>query len=268
MLVDDGSTDDSVKILKEYARRYDWIRFFPHKENRGVQTVLAESLPLLKGDYIYFGSSDDWVRPGFFAEAMEWARRYPKAGLIFGQIVAVTPAGRQLYVVEVSKWKSARFASPEEYRRECLEAEVAGQSFGGSTIFRKSALVAGGGFRSELGSWCDSFAARVVGLYWGVCYVPKPFMTWVLSPDSLSHSMARRPRAMLKIINRAAYLMRSDEFRDIFPDQHVRRWRRGYRLIVIEQYVLSWFSQKLVRGLAQSKRWRRWRRRWWNLLSG
>lgn len=268
VVVDDGSTDNSVEVIQGYAKRYSWIKFIACRENRGVQAVLAESLPLLAGDYIYFGSSDDYVPPYFFTEAMTQAKRYPKAGMIFGQITAVTPKGRQLYVIKVHKWLTALYADPEKYRRECLEAEVAGQSFVGSTVFKKSALDAVGGFRPELGSWCDSFAARAIGLRYGVCYVPKPFMTWVISSDSLSHATSRRPIKMLKIINRAVKLMRSREFKKYFPEQHIRRWQRGYKLIVLEQYLLSWLGDGLVMRMARSERMRRWRRRWLNLLSG
>lgn len=38
ILVDDGSTDDSVKICDEYAVKYEFIRVM-HQENRGVSAA-------------------------------------------------------------------------------------------------------------------------------------------------------------------------------------------------------------------------------------
>ncbi|MFH1353956.1 MAG: glycosyltransferase family A protein [bacterium] len=267
IIVDDGSTDDSVRIVRGYAKKYAWLKLIVYRKNRGVQVVLGGVMAWLKGEYVYFGAADDYIPSYFFAEAMDWAERYPEAGMIFGEIKAVSTDGEKLYTIKVNKWNKALYAGPDQYRKECLESEVAGQSFVGSTIFRKSALMEVGGFRLKLGSWCDSFAARAIGLRYGVCYVPRPFMTWVISPDSLSHSTSRRPMEMWKIINRAGELMRSREFKNYFPEQHVRRWQRGYKLIVLEQYLLSWLGHGLVMRMAQSEALRRWRRWWLSLLS-
>ena len=46
---------------------------------------------------------------------------------------------------------------------------------------------------------------------------------------------------MLDMIARAAWLMRSAEFSDRFPEQHVRQWEQGYRQLVIEQQ--PWFRK-------------------------
>lgn len=267
VVVDDGSTDNSVGVLRSLEKKYPWMRLIAAEKNRGVQVVLEEILPLLAGDYVYFGSSDDYVMPGFFKEAMLWAKKYSEAGMIFGEIVAVNEELERLYVVRVNNWAESLYADPEKYRRECLEGEVAGQSLVGSTVFKKSALDAVGGFRSELGSWCDSFAWRAIGLRYGVCYVAKPFMTWVVSPGSLSHRTSRRPGQMLRIVDRAVRLMRSNKFKSYFPEQHVRRWRRGYRIIILEQFLLSWLGDDLVMWLAKSKKLRNWRRQLWGVLS-
>ena len=253
VIVDDGSTDNSVSVIWQYAERYSWIRLVTNSNNRGVLKVLDECLPLLRGDYVFFASADDRILPGFFEAGLAAAARQPNAGMVFGQIVAETDREEALYTIKVRAWDTDVCAEPERFRRECLEAEPAGQSLVGSTLFRRQALAEVGGFRVELGSWCDSFAWRAVGLRYGVCYLPFPCMAWTIHAGSISHAASRRPRHMFDIVRRGTALMHSPEFRDDFPPEHVRRWQRGYYLIIIEHYVLSYLPQTWLTRMSRNR---------------
>ena len=60
ILVDDGSRDNSYKIMKEYAEKDE--RIIPvHKENGGVSSTRNKGLSLASGDYIQFIDVDDWL---------------------------------------------------------------------------------------------------------------------------------------------------------------------------------------------------------------
>ena len=60
IVVDDGSTDDTGKVLDEYAKRYSRIKAV-HKENGGVSTARNAGLDKAQGDYIIFVDCDDYV---------------------------------------------------------------------------------------------------------------------------------------------------------------------------------------------------------------
>lgn len=60
ILIDDGSKDDSFKIINEYAAKDD--RIIPvHKENSGVSSTRNMALDMATGDYIRFIDVDDWL---------------------------------------------------------------------------------------------------------------------------------------------------------------------------------------------------------------
>lgn len=60
IVIDDGSSDDSVSVIKDWISERDGrnIRLISH-ENRGLTSVLNEGLTAAKGKYIYFVASDD-----------------------------------------------------------------------------------------------------------------------------------------------------------------------------------------------------------------
>jgi len=60
LLINDGSTDGSDAICREYANAYPCIRYFA-KENGGVSSARNLGLEQAKGEYILFVDSDDYV---------------------------------------------------------------------------------------------------------------------------------------------------------------------------------------------------------------
>jgi hypothetical protein len=106
-------------------------------------------------------------------------------------------------------------------------------------MYRRDALMEVGGYREELGSWSDTFAVRAIGLKYGACYLPDEVARFRRLEGSYSQQAGAHPRAMLDIIARAAYLMKSEEFRDRFPAAYVREWRRAFRRQVIREYYLG-----------------------------
>lgn len=72
LLINDGSTDGSDAICREYANVYPCIRYFA-KENGGVSSARNLGLEQAKGEYILFVDSDDWLSTETLQRAAEAA---------------------------------------------------------------------------------------------------------------------------------------------------------------------------------------------------
>ena len=66
LLVDDGSTDDSLSICKDYKQQYPNLINLISKKNEGVSSARNDGLGRAKGKYIYFMDADDYLMPGGF----------------------------------------------------------------------------------------------------------------------------------------------------------------------------------------------------------
>ena len=62
IVVDDGSKDESGKILDEYAAKDERINVI-HKENSGVSNTRNLAIQNARGKYIQFLDADDWITP-------------------------------------------------------------------------------------------------------------------------------------------------------------------------------------------------------------
>lgn len=63
--VNDGSTDDSLRILREYEKLDPRLRVI-EQENLGVSSARNAGLKTFTGDFVSFVDSDDWIHPRFF----------------------------------------------------------------------------------------------------------------------------------------------------------------------------------------------------------
>ena len=71
ILVDDGSTDNSAIICKEYEKKYDNIKYI-YKINEGACYARKEGAKLSSGEYLGFIDSDDTIRNDFFENLMSY----------------------------------------------------------------------------------------------------------------------------------------------------------------------------------------------------
>jgi glycosyltransferase involved in cell wall biosynthesis len=83
LLINDGSTDGSDAICREYANVYPCIRYFA-KENGGISSARNLGLEQAKGEYILFVDSDDYVANNYFAVIGHELARYCPDLLMFG----------------------------------------------------------------------------------------------------------------------------------------------------------------------------------------
>lgn len=60
ILVDDGSPDASGKICDEYLEKDNRIKVI-HKANGGLSSARNAGLEIIKGEYVLFIDSDDWI---------------------------------------------------------------------------------------------------------------------------------------------------------------------------------------------------------------
>ncbi|WP_294588184.1 glycosyltransferase [uncultured Bacteroides sp.] len=85
ILVNDGSTDNSLCIAKEYAGKYDNIHLFTHP-NSGVSYTRNEGLRRAKGEYVWFVDSDDCVAENILPVLFEQTREFNLDMLIFNYV--------------------------------------------------------------------------------------------------------------------------------------------------------------------------------------
>jgi len=73
--INDGSTDNSLNILKEYASKDKRIRILDVK-NGGQGLARNRAIKEASGEYLGFVDSDDWIDPTMFHDLYECAKKF------------------------------------------------------------------------------------------------------------------------------------------------------------------------------------------------
>lgn len=72
LAINDGSTDDSASIVKEYMKQTTEKITYYEKENTGVADTRNFGISKAKGNYILFVDSDDYIKQGFLEELKKY----------------------------------------------------------------------------------------------------------------------------------------------------------------------------------------------------
>ncbi len=255
VIVDDASTDDSKAVIEGYRMKYPWIRSVYNTHNIGVLAIMNQAATVCRSDYLFLTSADDYILPGFFAAAMSAAAAYPTAGILFGQMQVEDETGKKLYTGKASSYTHSGFLSPVQYLERYMKQESPNHSLSAATIYRTKVLQDMNGFQEELGPWTDTFAIQAISLRYGAYYIAQEVAVWVVHSKSVSQGVRKNPWFMFNSIRKATVLMRSDYFREYFPEQYIRSWALKYRLTILLQYLGSIFGLSSVATNPTFQKW-------------
>jgi glycosyltransferase involved in cell wall biosynthesis len=97
VVMDGGSTDGTVDVLRSYGDRLDWIS----EPDGGQADAVNRGIDRVGGDIVAFLNADDSYEPGAIATAVQRFAERPGAALIYGAAVQLDAAGNAVRTTPV-----------------------------------------------------------------------------------------------------------------------------------------------------------------------
>jgi len=140
IVVDDGSKDDSLSVLREYEAKDDRVQIIS-RPNTGIVGALNDGVAAAQGQFIARMDSDDISTPDRFEKQVAFLREHPECVLVGSQVLLIDPEGASLS----PKWDT-------EYTHDRIdEAHLKGRwpLVHPTVMIRREALTLVGGYRTK-----------------------------------------------------------------------------------------------------------------------
>lgn len=140
IVVDDGSTDDTARILDVWSARDNRLRVI-HQQNTGLTRALIRGCAEARGEFIARQDAGDVSLPGRLDAQCATLRNHPDTVMVASGTRLIGPAGEVLYEI-------VRTGGELEQGLSNLDVQkIQGPPHHGSTMFRKDAYLSAGGYR-------------------------------------------------------------------------------------------------------------------------
>jgi glycosyltransferase involved in cell wall biosynthesis len=85
-VIDGGSTDSSVDVIRRYEKQLSgWVS----EKDRGQADAINKGFQRASGEFIAWLNSDDIYQPGAIRKAIETFQKHPEAGLVYGNVLSI-----------------------------------------------------------------------------------------------------------------------------------------------------------------------------------
>lgn len=117
ILINDGSTDESIKIAEAFAGKDSRIRLID-KENEGVSATRNKGIDLANGDFIAFIDSDDEIDKYYFEKLSNEFFKDPEVDICICNILFVSENGIVQKDIPLSCYETQMICVDKNYKFE------------------------------------------------------------------------------------------------------------------------------------------------------
>src|SRR5688500_19943240 len=91
MIVDGGSTDGSIEVIKKYEHKLAW---WVSEKDKGQTDAINKGFARASGEILAWINSDDTYEPGAASAAVKYLQEHPEVGMVYGDCNFINEAGR------------------------------------------------------------------------------------------------------------------------------------------------------------------------------
>ena len=256
LVMDGGSSDETIEILKDYGNRLTWVS----EADRGQASAINKGWRGGRGAIVAYLNSDDTYLPGAVERAVSELSAHPEAGAVYGEGYHVDEVGRVLRRYPTEPFDLARLAET------CFICQP--------TVFVRREVVERVGYLDEALQFCMDYDLWIrVGRVTTFARVSDFLATTRLHADTktLGHRVQAHAEILRTVRQHFQYVPPSWVYAYAHAVLGSRRLERSGRdpCFMLRLMAVSGITfLRYNRGVpfSEFRRWGRWRRHVWRRL--
>lgn len=127
IVIDDGSSDQSIEIVKEYCKLDSRILFFENKKNIGTAKTVKKAISKSSGKYVFFNAADDISLGKRIDKCLNIFEHNKKIGVIASTAIIINDKSQEVgKTTKINEQIQNNNISMEQFKRNyCLGATMA-----------------------------------------------------------------------------------------------------------------------------------------------
>jgi glycosyltransferase involved in cell wall biosynthesis len=215
VIIDDGSTDNSVLVIKGLIQKYKNIKLLRNSENLGATFCYNFGLSNVQSEFVYFAAADDQTYPLLFEISIAFLRFFPQAPFSCSEAIVCE---------EFSNRSNRRpIARPQQYSGFLSPKKVIkifkytdNWILTGTCIYRTDMFRSYKPAKPLLEGFSDSILAKRIAMTEGCVFIRYVGVKWNVSDQGLS-------RGMFKNLQKFT-LIKMALKNEIFASEEFPRW--------------------------------------------
>jgi glycosyltransferase involved in cell wall biosynthesis len=134
VIVDGASSDNTAEVMKQYSAQHPDIRYYREQDNSGVDCDYDKAAGYANGDYCWFFTDDDLLKPGAIQRVLEACRRHFACVLIDAEVRSSDFS--KLLLKQRLTYKTDQVYKSKDFRNLFIDT-VNQLSFIGSVVIRR-----------------------------------------------------------------------------------------------------------------------------------
>ena len=184
LVINDGSTDNSMEVLKRIQERAPQIEILDNEKNIGVMASSRIGFERLTEDFVFPASANDIFSTRLVEYATAALAHMPHAHMVAGKIGLRTSDGVEQIISLPFADGTISTCEPELYR--ALARQRPFSASGGGVFLNRKTAIELGGFRDDFKWMSDWFLYAQISNRHGFVYVPEQFSTMMVSDNQYS----------------------------------------------------------------------------------
>jgi len=190
IIVDDGSTDETEKLVKSFNS--EMIRYIRHRENKGPSAARNIGIRVAKGDYIAFQDSDDeWMPEKLEKQIRAFETASPAVGIVYtGRYRIINNKKEYLPLAGVTPKDGDVFSSLLKVCFVCTPV----------ALVKRDCFERAGMFDERFPPFEDWELFLRMSRYYQFKYINEPLVIKYRQPDSISENQSARIKALKQML--------------------------------------------------------------------